>query len=174
MTLIDTHVHIDFYPDPHKIAKSYESNGIYTLFVSNLPELFAKHIKTFSQFKYVRLCLGYHPQLTGEFEFKYHLFKKYISKTKYIGEVGLDYKKEFLEIRKKQCEVFEYITSAEFSNGRIYNIHSNYAENDVLNILENNKVKHAIMHWYTGKFTTCLLHNKSIKYCNQNLRRLHK
>ena len=154
MTLIDTHVHIDFYPYPDQIADSYEKNRVYTLFVTNLPELYEKHQKVFNNYKYVRLCLGYHPQVASEFEFKYHLFDKYIHNTKYIGEVGLDYKNEFKEIRKKQYEIFDYVTSSHISKGRVYSIHSNQSEDDILKVLLNNKVKHAILHWYTGKLTT--------------------
>jgi len=154
MTLIDTHVHIDFYPDPQGIAKSYENNKIYTLFVTNLPELFAKYSKSFNQFKYVRLCLGYHPQVTSEFEFKYQEFEKQVESTRYIGEVGLDYKSEFKDVRKLQYDAFEFITSPQFSKGRVYTIHSNNAEDDVYNVLKNNDVKHAILHWYGGKLTT--------------------
>lgn len=154
MPLIDTHVHIDFYPNPYETAKSYENNRIYTLFVTNLPELFAKHSKSFNNFKYVRLCLGYHPQVTSEFEFKYHEFEQLVKTTRYIGEVGLDFKREFEDVKRQQYETFEYITSPQFSKGRVYTIHSNHAEDDVLKVLENNQVKHAILHWYTGKLTT--------------------
>ncbi|WP_182200265.1 TatD family hydrolase [Paraliobacillus salinarum] len=154
MPLIDTHVHIDFYPYPNQIADSYEKNRIYTLFVTNLPELYEKHQKAFNNYKYVRLCLGYHPQVASDFEFKYQLFEKYISDTRYIGEVGLDYKEEFKEIRQKQYEIFDFVTSPHFSKGRVYSVHSNHSEDDVLKVLVNNNVKHAILHWYSGKLTT--------------------
>lgn len=154
MTLIDTHVHIDFYPNPEKIAASYEQQKIYTLFVTNLPELYGKYIKLFNNYRYVRLCLGFHPQVAREFEFKYDLFDKYVNNTKYIGEIGLDYKGEFKDIRLKQYEIFNYVTSPQFSAGRVYSIHSKHSEDDVFEVLQKNNVKHAILHWYSGKLTT--------------------
>src|SRR5690625_7719 len=154
MTLIDTHVHIDFYPDPQKIANQYEKSKIYTLFVTNLPELFKKHYNSFRSFKYVRLCLGYHPQVASEYNFKKELFDELINKTNYIGEVGLDYQSEHIDIKNRQIKAFEYITSPEINKGRIYSIHTRKTEDTVLDILINNKVKHAIFHWYSGKLTT--------------------
>lgn len=154
MLLIDTHVHIDHYPEPQEIAQEYEKLKIYTLFVTNLPELFNKHYKALQGFKYVRLCLGYHPQIASEFSFNESLFNKLVLNTRYIGEVGLDFYNEHIEIKNRQIRTFEYITSPSFNKGRIYSIHSKHAEDTVLEILIKNKVKHAIFHWYSGKLST--------------------
>src|SRR5690625_297686 len=152
MTHIDTHVHIDFYPNPHSIAIKYERLKIYTLFVTNLPELFQKHFDSFKSYKYVRLCIGYHPQVASEYKFNKDLFDKLIVNTRYIGEVGLDFQYEHSDIKKRQIKAFEYITSPEINRGRIYSIHSKNTENTVLEILIKNNVKHAIFHWYSGNF----------------------
>lgn len=154
MLLIDTHVHIDHYPDPQKVAREYERLKIYTLFVTNLPELFNKHYKAFQGFKYVRLCIGFHPQVASEFNFNESLFNELIHNTRYIGEVGLDFYNEHVEIKNRQIRTFDYITSPSFNKGRIYSIHSKNAEDIVLEILLGNKVKHAIFHWYSGKLST--------------------
>ncbi|MGG4342377.1 TatD family hydrolase [Paenibacillus lautus] len=154
MPLIDTHVHIDFYPDPQKVARQYEALKIYTMFVTNLPELFQKHYSSFKQFKYVRLCLGFHPQVASEYELNESLFKELICKTRYIGEVGLDYIKEHTDIKNRQIKAFEYITSPLINKGRIYTIHCKQTEDVTLDILKENGVKHAIFHWYSGKVST--------------------
>jgi TatD DNase family protein len=154
MPLIDTHVHIDFYPEPQKVALQYETLKIYAMFMTNLPELFEKHYQAFERFKYVRLCLGYHPQVASEYNFNEALFKELVHKTRYIGEVGLDFHNEHVEIKNRQIRSFEYITSPFFNKGRIYSIHSKQTEDIVLEILIKNKVKHAIFHWYSGKLST--------------------
>lgn len=154
MHLIDTHVHIDHYPEPQKVAQEYERLKIYTLFVTNLPELFNKHYTAFQGYKYVRLCLGFHPQVASEFTFNENLFNKLVQNTKYIGEVGLDFYNEHVEIKNRQIRTFEYVTSPSFNKGRIYTIHSKHSEDITLEILTKNKVKHAIFHWYSGKLTT--------------------
>ncbi|MEZ0481166.1 TatD family hydrolase [Planococcus sp. SSTMD024] len=154
MTHIDTHVHIDFYSDPMKIALQYESLKIYTLFVTNLPEIFNKHLNAFNNFKYVRLCLGYHPQVASEYELDKAMFQKLVKKTKYIGEVGLDFQNETEMIIERQKDAFKFITSKNFNQGRVYSIHSKGTEDIVLKTLKENEVKHAIFHWYSGKLTT--------------------
>lgn len=157
MALIDTHVHIDFYPNPLEIAQQYESRKIYTLFVTNLPELYKKHYERFSKYKYIRLCLGYHPQIVLEYDLNKALFRECIKSTKYIGEVGLDFSGKITTKEKQlQLDAFRFVTSPEFNKGRIYSIHSRGAENEVLEILRANDVKHAIFHWYSGKISTLI------------------
>lgn len=155
MAFIDTHVHIDLYDNPIQIAMDYENAKIYTLFVTNLPELFEKLFHSFKNLKYVRLCLGYHPQLSTEFEFNDLLFKKHISNTHYIGEIGLDFKGLTEKQILYQIEVFKHITSPQFNKGKIFSIHSKDGTEDlILEILKENNVKHAIFHWYSGKLRT--------------------
>lgn len=154
MPLIDTHVHLDYYDHPHNIAWSYEQNKIYAMFVTNLPEVFEKFFGEFQKYKYVRMCLGYHPQLCSEFPLNTTLFQKYSLKTKYIGEVGLDFKNEHPDTVKKQIESFQFITSPEFNKSKVYSIHSKNTEDTIFEILKQNRVKHAILHWYTGKLST--------------------
>jgi TatD DNase family protein len=173
MHLIDSHVHIDFYSNPNIIAEDYEKKKIYTLFVTNLPEIFDRHYERFSSYKYIRLCLGYHPQLASEYDLNRKLFEKLVNTTKYIGEVGLDFQGENLYSIKSQINNFEFITNPTFNKGRIYTIHSRKAEDEVLEILKSNHVKHAIFHWYSGKLSTL---NKIVEegyYFSVNYRMLH-
>ncbi|WP_318282022.1 TatD family hydrolase [Parageobacillus toebii] len=154
MAYIDFHVHIDFYPNPKSIADLYEKNKIYTLFVTNLPELYVKHLLTFSNYKYIRLALGFHPQLVEEYELNTEIVNHSLETCRYIGEVGLDFYRETEEAKLQQIKVFEYLTQPIFNRGKVYSIHSRNADDTVLSILENNHVKHAVFHWYTGKLTT--------------------
>ena len=76
MNYIDFHIHIDFYDKPEDIIEKYENHRIYCLFVTNLPELFEKHYKSTAKYKYVRLALGYHPEMISQYEFNKDLFIK--------------------------------------------------------------------------------------------------
>lgn len=154
MTYFDFHVHIDHYPNPNKLAKEYESNKIYALFVTNLPELFEKQYLSYQSFKYVRLALGYHPDLTDEFPLNQDLFDKLAGKTSYIGEVGIDNRGSQPSNLKKQIENFAFVTQRKYNKDKIYSIHSRGAEEEVLDILIENDVKYAVFHWYTGKIST--------------------
>ncbi|WP_044481515.1 TatD family hydrolase [Paenibacillus antibioticophila] len=154
MTYIDFHVHIDHFPEPVKIANQYENNKIYALFVTNLPELFEKHLNSFKNYKYVRLAIGYHPELTQEFPFKRELFERLVPMTNYIGEVGIDLSRGNKYTLNEQLDNFSFITQEKYNKGKIYSIHSKDAEDEVLEILVHNKVKQAVFHWYSGKLST--------------------
>lgn len=151
MNLIDFHVHIDYYKDYYEKYNYYNNKHIYTLFVTNLPETYGKCIASFKESKYVKFALGYNPQFTNIGRFNKNVFDKYFNSTKYIGEVGLDFSKDFVAHKSKQIEVFEYIANKSSQKNKILSIHSRNAEEEVINVLKNNKIRFAVFHWYTGK-----------------------
>ena len=153
MQLIDFHVHIDYYKNYEEIYKSYNGKRIYALFVTNFPEVYGKCNEHFGNSKYVKLALGYNPQICKVQKFNKNVFDIHFNKTKYIGEVGLDYSKEFIVCKNQQIKAFDYICNKSGKGGRILSIHSRNAEDDVIDILDKNNVKFAVFHWYTGKIT---------------------
>lgn len=154
MNLIDFHVHIDYYQNYHEIFNKYEQNKIYTLFVTNLPQIYEKCVKEFRQSKYVKIAIGYNPQLSNQYEFNKNLFLKLVNTTKYIGEVGLDFSPKYKSTKDKQLERFKYICDYIGSkNNKIVSIHSRKADAEAINILENGNVKFAVFHWYSGSLS---------------------
>lgn len=172
MTYTDLHVHIDFFSDPIKVAKEYEKRCIYAIFVTYLPEIFEKSFSDFTEFKYVRVALGFHPDMVGEYEFNENLFEKYLKKTRYIGEVGLEFSGNNSIFQQRQIEIFKLITKKEYNKGNIYSIHSRGAEKEVLSILKDNNVKCAIFHWYTGNLTNLKEISKAGYYFSVNYKML--
>ncbi|EFU15375.1 TatD family hydrolase [Enterococcus faecalis] len=150
MGYVDLHVHIDFYSKPLELAKEYEKLEIYAIFVTYLPEIFLKTRYEYENYKYVRMALGFHPDMVGEYVFDKNEFEKGLKYTRYIGEVGLDFSGSNQQFKKDQIEIFQQITSPNYNKGNIYSIHSRKAEAEVLAILKKNNVKSAIFHWYTG------------------------
>lgn len=150
MSYIDFHVHIDFYDDPDKIIKYYEDMGIYALFVTDLPEIFEKHLYKYANYKYVRLALGYHPDMISYYDFNKEKFNKYINLTNYIGEIGLDFTSNNEIYRVKQLQIFEHICSSIKDSPKILSVHSKKSENQVFQILKENQIKFAVFHWYSG------------------------
>jgi TatD DNase family protein len=128
-------------------------NKTYALFVTNLPEIFEKCKKEFPESKYVKIGIGYNPQLVKTHRFNKKLFDKWITHTKYIGEVGLDYSKEFVGTKVEQQKAFQYICKRAGETNKIMSIHSRMAERDTLEILIENKVRFAVFHWYSGNKT---------------------
>ena len=151
MKLVDLHVHIDFYSNPLEVANKYESLNIYAIFVTYLPEIFLKTFREYEQFDYVRIALGFHPDMVGEYDFNEEDFSKGLQHTRYIGEVGLDFSKANRRLQNEQIQTFERITKSDFNKGKIFSVHSRKAEREVLEILKANNVRNAIFHWYSGE-----------------------
>jgi TatD DNase family protein len=148
--LVDFHIHIDYFEDYKRMYDFFNQNEVYALFVTNLPEIYGKCKNEFSPSKYVKIALGYNPQLVRKHKFNKEVFDKYFESTKYLGEVGLDYSKEFIEFQSEQREIFSYICKKAGEANKILSIHSRNAENDTLKILRACGVRFAIFHWYTG------------------------
>ncbi|GEN56390.1 hydrolase [Halolactibacillus alkaliphilus] len=147
---VDFHVHIDYYPNYREIFNYYDNNKIYALFVTNFPEVFKKSLESFSASKYVKIALGYHPEMIKIKPFNKRLFNQYIGKSKYLGEIGLDYSKQLYRFRDEQVKIFRYICQRGSEEQKVFSIHSRNAEKDVLKILIETNVKYAVFHWYTG------------------------
>lgn len=153
MNLIDTHFHLDFYRDHKHWYEFINQQKQYTLCVTNSPGIFYSCKRMYSETKYLKFALGYNPKSIISERFDKRLFNHLIEETKYIGEVGLDFTGKLKDKQKEQVEIFEYIC-ASVSNNQVLSIHSKNAETDVLNVLKRNRVKKAILHWYSGDLQT--------------------
>lgn len=148
--MIDTHCHIDLYKNPKVILDICENKGITVFSMTNLPSHFEMGLPFFQSKKYVRMALGMHPLMADSHKREFNLFLKYIDKTSYIGEVGLDFSKDGISTKDIQIETFSKILKALSGKKKILSIHSRKAEKEVLNLLINNNIKSAIFHWYSG------------------------
>lgn len=149
MNYVDCHVHIDFYDNFDVILDEYETSRTYAIFVTNLPELYQKHYLKIRRYKYVRLALGFHPQLVSQYDFNRRLFDYHLPDTNYIGEIGLDASSKNIDI-DKQLEVFHYILTQSRNKGKVLSVHSKGTEVEVLDLLEEHQAQHVIFHWYSG------------------------
>lgn len=146
----DTHMHFDLFKNRQKVIDYCNNNRIYTIAVTNLPNLYEKYYNQNIQSKYLKIALGFHPELVSEYKTQIKKFDQYATTTKYIGEVGLDYSSNDKENRNDQKIIFDRIVQTCNTFGdKVLTVHSRKAENDVLSILENNSNK-IIMHWFSG------------------------
>ena len=60
--LFDTHFHLDLQKDRAAAIRDVEEKQIYTIAVTNLPELYRKESVEIAS-KYIRFDLGFHPEL---------------------------------------------------------------------------------------------------------------
>lgn len=146
--LLDTHLHFDLYKDRDSVVEYVEKNKIYTIGVTNLPRLYDRYKDRYTDNKYFRLALGFHPELAYEYHDQLPLFFDYIQSTRYIGEVGLDYSTNDQANIECQRAVFNGIVRQCKANN-ILSVHSRRADNDVLRILAPCDSR-VIMHWYSG------------------------
>jgi len=154
MNYIDTHFHLDLFKNPKKVIEDLERNKIYCIAVTNLPDLFEiSHLLTKDQ-KYVRAALGYHPELSGQYNDKIEFFKKHIDKTRFVGEVGLDFSKQYdKDNQRKQVKIFGEILEIISNKNKIVTIHSRNSASHVIDIVGNNFDGTPILHWFSGNLT---------------------
>lgn len=148
--MVDTHCHLDLYPNSLEIAEECERLGIYTLSMTNLPSHFKLGFPHLKQFKKVRMALGMHPFYADKHANEMKLFTECVGQTSYIGEVGLDFSKEGIASKERQLSTFKFVLNEIFGKNKIVSLHSRGAEETVFNYLSEYNIKNAIFHWYSG------------------------
>ena len=153
--MLDTHCHLDLYPDPSRTALNAESSGVFVVCVTNTPSAFLAARPHVRQFRNVRLALGLHP-LSADLHTDDELsqFRKLVSDTSFIGEVGLDFSREGRETRDKQLSSFRFVLRCLNNEPKFMSIHSRQAESAVLELLQSEYRHPAIFHWYSGTLKT--------------------
>lgn len=151
MHYFDTHCHVVLAEDRTRMVQQINQQKIYTLAVTNLPSLFEKNKATISESKYLKHALGYHPELISQFPNQLKKFESQISKTRYIGEVGIDASNRNKQSLVTQIEIFEKILQMTTNeSNKIFTIHSRKAEKKVLELLKQYKGGKKILHWFQG------------------------
>jgi TatD DNase family protein len=151
--MIDAHCHIDHYKNPITVAEEAERHGIITIAVTNLPSHFERIYPYFRKFKKIRLALGFHPQSARQSETERTIFERMVSKTSYIGEIGLDFSNENKLSKNSQIETLKFIFSNIKDRPRFITLHARKAESVVLALLEEFNIESCIFHWYSGPLT---------------------
>lgn len=146
--LYDTHFHLDLQKDRTVAIREIEEHRIYTIAVTNLPDLYRKESSEIAS-KYIRFALGFHPELIHQYKKQIPLMWELLSEARYIGEVGLDF---INTIHKNEQLVFfsELIERCRYDNNKIITIHSRLAVRQVLDIIGDNFRFKPILHWFTG------------------------
>lgn len=146
--LFDTHFHLDLQKDRAAAIRHIEEQRIYTIAVTNLPDLYRKE-KTEVASKYIRYALGFHPELVHQFPSQIPLMWELLPEARYIGEVGLDFVDA--SFRKEQEAFFyELVERCRYDRSKIITIHSRKAVKQVLDIVGTNFRFKPILHWFSG------------------------
>lgn len=152
--MLDAHCHIDLYPNPLAIAREVERRGILTIAVTNLPSHFEIGLPHLRGFRRIRPALGLHPLLAVHHPKERENFKRLLSRTSYLGEVGLDFSAAGRDTKEIQIESLRFVFHRIQDRPRFVSLHSRGAESVVLELLEEFKIQGAVFHWYSGSLTT--------------------
>lgn len=146
--LYDTHFHLDLQKDRIAAIREIEENQIYTIAVTNLPDLYRKESVEIAS-KYIRFALGFHPELVHLYKNQIPLMWNLLSDARYIGEIGLDFVDT--TYKNEQIAFFsELVERCRYDRNKILTIHSRRAVRQVLEIVGNNFRFKPILHWFTG------------------------
>lgn len=168
---IDTHFHLDLFENPVTLAREIEGAKVYTIAVTNAPSVFHYTEKLAIGKKYFRAAIGLHPELALAREGELPQMWDCMERTRYVGEIGLDYKALNSEQRKRQRKIFSSILerSAGFGD-KILSIHSRGCAEDVIAAIGSDFPGQVILHWYTGNTKNLKLAIRHGFYFSANLK----
>lgn len=148
---IDTHCHLDLYPNPINIVKEISQLGIHVVAVTNAPFVFQATVSLAKNCALIHPAIGLHPELVKSHGKQLPVLLDGLENTIFVGEVGLDYSTNDEFERSQQRKVFESILSKCNDYGdKFISIHSRRAANDVINMIGSKFQGTAILHWFNG------------------------
>jgi TatD DNase family protein len=151
MRYIDAHCHIDLYDDPVAELAQADSAGVGVLAVTNAPFVFQACCKLAAGRENVWVAVGLHPELVAQHAHQVDDLVEHLGETRFVGEVGLDYRVTDAATHRLQREVLSRIIQACDERGDVVvSIHSRGAESDVVSMLGSQFSGIAILHWYSG------------------------
>lgn len=153
--IIDTHCHFDMMPNPELYISQGEARGDTIIGMTNLPSHFQQGVGHVQGYKHIRLSLGFHPQMVGfaDTTRELELFSKQLGKTSYIGEIGLDFSKEYAHTKELQLTCLKRILELIQGEKKIVSVHSRLAETELFTLLQDYDIHNVIFHWYSGKLS---------------------
>ena len=158
--LIDTHAHLNFRvfkEDTDEVIRRSLEGGIWMINVGTQYDTSKKAVEIAENYQEgVYAAIGLHP-IHSEEDFSYEKYKELAKSPKVvaIGEIGLDYKSEYVLFKEKQKEVFlkQLDLARELNLPVIF--HCRFAHEDLIEILNyklktiNYKLK-GVIHCFAG------------------------
>ncbi|MCG2739231.1 MAG: TatD family hydrolase [Syntrophaceae bacterium] len=148
---VDTHCHLDLYPDPAHIVQEINRIGLHVIAMTNAPFVFQATKSLAGDSGLIHPSIGLHPELVKTHGTQLSVLLERLQDVRFVGEVGLDYSERNEFERKQQRKVFESILQNchEFGD-KLVSIHSRRAVNDVIDIVGSGFRGTAILHWFAG------------------------
>lgn len=155
--MIDTHCHLDLLKK-EDLEETLKDEGLeYLITVGYDRKTIKNAIRLSEENDHVFCAIGFHPHEADkvkeeDFEWLKELATKY-PKVKALGEMGLDFYKDYSD-RKKQEEVFRRQIAIARELGLPIVVHSRDAEEETIRILREEKAYEVggVMHCFTGSY----------------------
>jgi len=151
MLFVDAHCHVDLYDAPLNEIDKAEADQVGVLVVTNAPFVFRPCRDLFEGKRNVWVAVGLHPELVGKYAQQVTELIRHLKVTRFVGEVGLDYRVTDPATHLIQREVFGRIIAACNQRGdTVMTIHSRGAEADTVSMIGDLARGTTILHWYSG------------------------
>jgi TatD DNase family protein len=147
---VDTHCHLGQYPSPVQAWRDAVAAEVVTVAVTDLPSSYQLLATRFGRRQGLRVALGFHPlRVVDSSSSELDLFRRKLSRTDYVGEVGLDFSQYGQATREQQITLFERLLDEPHIRRKVVSVHARRAERAVIDRLAAANI-HGILHWYTG------------------------
>ena len=155
--LADMHCHLDFSSDMAALACLAQAHGVAAFSNTVTPEGYLAAREALAGFPNVRVGVGLHPWWVADGRCgaeQVELACQLIQKTRFVGEVGLDFAPRREGTFETQLDAFERIVDACCAQGgKVISIHAVRSATAVLDVLERHRATHnnvCILHWFSG------------------------
>jgi len=150
--LVDAHAHLDQYGSSWpEVLEEIKELGVLTMAVSMDPPSYERTRGLCADEPLLIPAFGVHPWQALGWEKRLAELDQYVDEAPALGEVGLDF--HFVEDEDTygpQREVFEYFLDAAARTGKLLNIHTKGAEDEIARRLHDAGAPCALVHWYSG------------------------
>ncbi|MFC1754398.1 TatD family hydrolase [Thermoproteota archaeon] len=151
--LVDVHAHLDdekFKEDMDSVIDRAREAGVKKIITNGIDAATNRvSLELAKKYDIVDVALGWYPQEhPGELDDELEFIKK--QKFVAVGEVGLDYKRDY--DKEKQKKDFQKMIDLAKKFDKPLIVHSRQAEEDVIEMLEKAEAKKVVMHCFSGNF----------------------
>lgn len=149
--LLDTHCHVDAYPDPRAVLAEADAAAVDVVAVSETPDAYRRLRTRLGRASGVSVALGLHPAsraaaAAGQLE----RFLRMLPDAPWIGEVGLDFAPGTDRREKtRQTHAFAAVLDHGLSRAKPMTVHSRGAAKETVRLLTQ-AGQRALLHWYSG------------------------
>lgn len=152
--LVDTHFHLDLMKNMQSLIKEFHGANLGIIAVGTTPLAYNRDLQFIDGIDNIRIGLGFHPQLVEQRGYEIDLFLQQLKGARYIGEVGLDFNKDYVMSKAQQLSCFRRIAKECASEGKkVLSIHGVKAISTVIDTLKEAGTFQSctcIFHWFTG------------------------